>query len=444
MVECVAPSRFVGLYEGVLLGKACSPGVVAIDGQFRSRWFDAPRQVLWLEEVIPGPPYRLLPCGGASSLHCRWPAAMGRARVCRVECGEAVSTVLPRVCMRVCSRFWILVAQGPGGFPTRRTRALRRALRISCTRAACAAQASVAVRMAGCSCSPSASARIWWIAKTGHTQWGFLPSARAGGWPPAAAMSLTILWCAASGAAPTARGSRGHGLGARCRLSPSRWPSGVRGLAVEQGAGAVRQGRGRGEHGVDGLQAPVDLLRVRGDPHLLVVAIFQHNHGDGAGVTLERRGRCACRLWVPPRHAREVTPPVAGCLAIPFCQGFVRWDAEGFGSRRWSGPLPAPGAGRGPGVCRRCYERLCPAQGWYPFPSLGRLEGVEPPDPRFNKVVRDLCPGGDERLELPHKDFGCCGVRQGDHGEEPVRVDVLQVLRNTNFGNSVGTALVST
>ena len=54
--------------------------------------------------------------------------------------------------------------------------------------------------------------------------------------------------------------------------------------------------------------------------------------------------------------------------------------------------------------------------------------GVEPPDPRFNKVVEDLCPGGDERLELPHKDFGCCGVWQGDHGEEPVGVDVTEVF----------------
>ena len=48
----------------------------------------------------------------------------------------------------------------------------------------------------------------------------------------------------------------------------------------------------------------------------------------------------------------------------------------------------------------------------------------EPPEPRFNKVLGDLCPGGDERLELPHKDFGCCGVWQGDHGKEPVRDDV--------------------
>ena len=63
LVECVARSRFVGLYKGVLLGKVSSPGVVAVDGRFRSRWFDAPRWVLWREEVIPGAPYCLLPCG---------------------------------------------------------------------------------------------------------------------------------------------------------------------------------------------------------------------------------------------------------------------------------------------------------------------------------------------------------------------------------------------
>ena len=65
---------------------------------------------------------------------------------------------------------------------------------------------------------------------------------------------------------------------------------GFRGLAWEQGGGAVRQVRGRREHGVDGLQAPVALLRVRDDPHLVVVAILQQNHGDGAGVMFARSG----------------------------------------------------------------------------------------------------------------------------------------------------------
>ena len=77
--------------------------------------------------------------------------------------------VLPRVFMGVCSRFRLAVVQGPGGFPTRRTRLLQRALRMSCTRAACAAWASVQVRIPGCSCPPIATARIGWFAKTGHT-----------------------------------------------------------------------------------------------------------------------------------------------------------------------------------------------------------------------------------------------------------------------------------
>ena len=77
--------------------------------------------------------------------------------------------LLSRVCGCALSLhvLWPVAAQGPGGLPTRRTRALRRALKISCRRAACAAWASVSVQIAGCSCSPSASARIWWIAKTG-------------------------------------------------------------------------------------------------------------------------------------------------------------------------------------------------------------------------------------------------------------------------------------
>ena len=64
---------------------------------------------------------------------------------------------------------WPGAAQGLGGFPTHRTRALQRALKISCTRAACAARASVSVRMVGCSRSPSASARIWQIAVLDNT-----------------------------------------------------------------------------------------------------------------------------------------------------------------------------------------------------------------------------------------------------------------------------------
>ena len=203
---------------------------------------------------------------------------------------------------------------------------------------------------------------------------------------------------------------------------------GVWGLAWEQGGGAVWQGRGRREHGVDGLQAPVALLRVRDDLHLVVVATLQHDHGDGAGVTFASRGHCARRPRVARSQAREVAHPVTGGPAFPCRQAFALWDAEGFGPRWRAGLLPAPGAGRGPGVRRRCYERVYSAEVWDPHAPLHWLVGVEPPDPRFNKVVGDLCTGGDERLELPHKNFSCCGVWQRDHGEMPVLVDVTEVF----------------
>ena len=190
----------------------------------------------------------------------------------------------------------------------------------------------------------------------------------------------------------------------------------------------MRQARGRPEHGVDGLQAPMVVLRVRDDPHLVVVAILQHDHGDGTTVTFARRGCCARRLRVVRRQVREVVPPATGGPAFPCLQALVRWDAEVVGSRWWGGPLPASGGGCGPGVRLWRYERVYPAQVWDPHAPLGPLVGVEPPDPRFNEVVRDLCPGGDERLELWHKDLGCRGMWQGDYGEKPVRVDVTEVF----------------
>ena len=134
--------------------------------------------------------------------------------------------------------------------------------------------------------------------------------------------------------------------------------------------------------------------------------------------------RCVCRLRVVLHRAPEVAPSITGFPAFPFCQVFVRTDVEGFSSRWQSSPLPAPGAGHG--AAWPCVPS--PAQVWDPYAFLVWLVGVEPADPRVNKVVHDLCPGDDERLELPHKDVGCCGVRQGDHGEEPVRVDVREVF----------------
>ena len=108
----------------------------------------------------------------------------------------------------------------------------------------------------------------------------------------------------------------------------------------------------------------------------------------------------------------------------PSCGGIRRLSGLGGGEARFWPPV----GGCGPGVRRRRYEHVYPAQVWDPHAPLGRLVGVEPPDPRFNEVVRDLCPGGDERLELSHKDLGCRGMSQGDYGEKPVRDDVTEVF----------------
>ena len=76
------------------------------------------------------------------------------------------------------ARVWLCAAaagpvagcgSGSCGFLRRRTRALRRVPKISCTRVVRTARASFAVRMAGCRRSPSASARIWWIAVFDNT-----------------------------------------------------------------------------------------------------------------------------------------------------------------------------------------------------------------------------------------------------------------------------------
>ena len=203
---------------------------------------------------------------------------------------------------------------------------------------------------------------------------------------------------------------------------------GVRGLAWEQGGGAVRQVRGRRDHGVDSRQARVAPLWVRDDPHLVVVAILEHDQGDGAGVMFARRGRRARRPWGACRQAREVVLPATGGPAFLCRQACVWRNTEVVGPLLGAGPLLVPGAGRGPGVSLRRYEGVYPAQVWDPHAPLAWLVGVEPPDPRFKKVVGGLCPGGDQPLKLPHKDFRCCEVRQGDHAKEPVRVYVTEVF----------------
>ena len=137
--------RVAGLYEG-----SCS----ARSAQSGSLWFVADPAAADVTVIVRS-------SGGKRRSWVR--SAVSSLRVAGVG-------LVPCACVRASSLqvLWSAAGQGPGGLPTRRTRALQRALKISCTIAACAAQASVSVRMAGCSCPPSASARIWWIAKTGH------------------------------------------------------------------------------------------------------------------------------------------------------------------------------------------------------------------------------------------------------------------------------------
>ena len=119
---------------------------------------------------------------------------------------------------------------------------------------------------------------------------------------------------------------------------------GVRGLVVAQGGGAVRQGHGRREHGADGLQAPVALLRVRGYTHLVVVAIFQHDHGMVLGS--RSRGGGAARAVSGYRAARLVRllyscAPCHGLSRFPMPPGL---RAEGCGGFRVSAAgMPASG-----------------------------------------------------------------------------------------------------
>ena len=96
-------------------------------------------------------------------------------------------------------------------------------------------------------------------------------------------------------------------------------------------------------------------------------------------------------------------------LAVPLSDaarlsygGMRRVSGLGGGAARSRPPVLGAGLGSISGAMSVCAQPRCGTH----TPLLGRLEGVEPPDPRFSKVIRDLCPGGNERLEMPHKDFG--------------------------------------
>ena len=117
-------------------------------------------------EVVPMVPHRCLTLVGG-----RGGGLVGRAMwPCGGRCSMVAVSVI-RVSWKGAGS-WPVVGQGIGevkasGLPRCLTRAVRRAAKISLTRAVCAARASSSVWMADDTCS-SANARIWLIAKTGH------------------------------------------------------------------------------------------------------------------------------------------------------------------------------------------------------------------------------------------------------------------------------------
>ena len=114
-----------------------------------------------------------------------------------------------------------------------------------------------------------------------------------------------------------------------------------------QSGGAVRQSRVPLKHGVDGLQVPMARQRPRGDPHLVVVAVLQYHHGDGAEGAASRGPRVCLRsrrVCVALHRFPEVASPLTGHPAFPGRQATVRRDVEGIGPQLWRGSFSASGA----------------------------------------------------------------------------------------------------
>ena len=138
---------------------------------------------------------------------------------------------------------------------------------------------------------------------------------------------------------------------------------GVWGLVMGQEGGAVRQGCARRAHGVDGFQVPVARLRVRADPHLVVVATFQHDTGEAAGVIFASWGSRACRLlpWLVSQHH---VPEVAGAVLLsqspgPLYGGMVRALALACGAAPSRPPVLGAGLGSVGGAMSVCAQPRC-------------------------------------------------------------------------------------
>ena len=101
-----------------------------------------------------------------------------------------------------------------------------------------------------------------------------------------------------------------------------------------------------------------------------------------------------------------------------------RVSAPGGGAARFRPPVLGAGLGSVGGAMSVCAQPRCGTH-TPPRASWWVLNHQIYASTRSSEIC---VPGGDERLELPHNNFSCCGVRQGDHSEEPARVDVLGVF----------------
>ena len=204
----------------------------------------------------------------------------------------------------------------------------------------------------------------------------------------------------------------------------------VRRLAREQQSGAIWQVQVSGEHGINSLQVPAVFQRSGPDPHLVVVAVFQHLGSNSAGGTSRRRLRVCLRpqrLRSSLHHHPEVVRTLRGCPVFQVREAIIWWDVERVGAQLRRGSRPGPGAWCRPGLGWWGDQRVCPGQVQDPYPPLVQLLGVEPPDPH----VWGTLSRAEERLELPHADAGSSKSEEGRR-EAPVGADVVE-LRPEGF-----------
>ena len=152
---------------------------------------------------------------------------------------------------------------------------------------------------------------------------------------------------------------------------------GVWQLVVGRGVGAVWQGCARQAHGVEGFQAPVALLRVRGDPHLVVVATSNRIIAMVLGSLSRHRGPTRA-VSAPGRHRSNMVlrlRPLSRAVLLSrsarsLYGGILRVLLLGCGAARSWPPVMHAGLGSVGGamsVCAqpRCLTHTLPWSNWF-------------------------------------------------------------------------------